>query len=111
MNFRQIDDRYAVAGQIQAADVKTLKEAGYRTVICNRPDHEDPGQPTADAIRAAAAAEGMAFFHIPIASGQPITPADAERMRQVLAEAEGPVFAYCRSGARSTNIYGAAQSL
>ncbi|QPC86898.1 TIGR01244 family phosphatase [Mesorhizobium sp. NBSH29] len=108
MDIRRINDTYAVSGQIQASDAATLKAEGYSTVICNRPDDEDPGQPSVAAIREAVEAEGMAFHHIPFGSTQPMTEADVEAMRRVLDGASRPVFAYCRSGTRSTNIYGAA---
>jgi protein tyrosine phosphatase (PTP) superfamily phosphohydrolase (DUF442 family) len=37
-----------------------------------------------------------------------MTDADVEAMVLALDEIPGPVFAYCRSGARSTNIFQAA---
>jgi protein tyrosine phosphatase (PTP) superfamily phosphohydrolase (DUF442 family) len=38
-----------------------------------------------------------------------MTAEDVEKMAEALDEIPGPVFAYCRSGARSTNIYMAAK--
>ena len=37
-----------------------------------------------------------------------MTDEDVQKMAEALDEIPGPVFAYCRSGARSTNIYLAA---
>ena len=53
MNARQISEDYTVSPQISVEDVKEIKAAGFRSVICNRPDNEDPGQPSADTIRQA----------------------------------------------------------
>ncbi|MER9229898.1 TIGR01244 family sulfur transferase [Mesorhizobium sp. M0437] len=105
MEYRQISEDYSVSGQIQPEDVATIKAAGFKSVICNRPDDEQPGQPSADTVKAAVEGAGLAFRYIPVISGQ-ITAEDVEDQAEALDELEGPVFAYCRSGARCTNLYG-----
>ena len=108
MEYRQISDDYSVSGQIQPEDIAAIKDAGFKSVICNRPDDEQPGQPAASSIQAAAEAAGLAFRYIPVISGQ-ITMDNVEDQATALDELEGPVFAYCRSGARCTNLYGLIQ--
>jgi len=108
MEYRQITEDYAVAGQIQPEDVGAIKAAGFRSVICNRPDNEQPGQPSHDAIKSAVEAAGLAFRYIPVVSGQ-ITPEDVADQASALDELEGPVLAFCRSGARCTNLYALVQ--
>ena len=108
MEYRQISDDYSVSGQIQPQDIAAIKDAGFRSVICNRPDNEQPGQPSAESITAAAEAAGLAFRYIPVISGQ-ITMDNVEDQAEALDELDGPVFAYCRSGARCTNLYGLIQ--
>lgn len=110
MDIRQVTDDYAVSGQIAADDIKAIKEAGFRSIICNRPDAEQPGQPTAAEIAVAAEAADLIFRHIPFVGGQ-MTEEDVAKMAEALDEIPGPVFAYCRSGARSTNIFMAAQQM
>ena len=39
----------------------------------------------------------------------PMTGDDVAAMADALEELEGPVFAYCRSGTRSTNLFMAVQ--
>ena len=109
MEYRKISDGYSVAGQIAADDVATIKAAGFKSIISNRPDGEQPDQPASDEIRKAAVAAGLSFRHVPIVSGQPLSGGDVAAMAEALDELEGPVFAYCRSGARSTSLYVAAQ--
>ena len=46
----ELTDTFSMAGQIQAADVAQLAAAGYETIICNRPDDEEPHQPSMDSI-------------------------------------------------------------
>ncbi|TIN19943.1 MAG: TIGR01244 family phosphatase [Mesorhizobium sp.] len=108
MEYREISEDYSVSGQIQPEDVAAIKEAGFKSVICNRPDDEQPGQPSADTVKAAVEAAGLAFRYIPVISGQ-ITGENVEDQGEALDELDGPVFAYCRSGARCTNLYGLIQ--
>lgn len=108
MDYRQISEDYSVSGQIQLEEVAAIKAAGFKSVICNRPDDEQPGQPSADSVKAAVEAAGLAFRYIPVISGQ-ITAENVEDQAEALDELEGPIFAYCRSGARCTNLYGLIQ--
>jgi uncharacterized protein (TIGR01244 family) len=110
MEYRQISENYSVSGQIAPEDAGAIKAAGFKSVICNRPDDEQPGQPSHDAIKAAVEAAGLAFRYIPVISGQ-MTVDNVEDQAEALDELEGPVFAYCRSGARCTNLFAAVQQM
>lgn len=107
MNFRQIDDGVAVAGQITPADTADIAAAGFRSIICNRPDGEEAGQPTYAEVAAAAGKAGLTISFVPVRSGG-MTVDDVEKMAAALEASERPLLAYCRSGARSANIYGLA---
>ncbi|MEP9388487.1 TIGR01244 family sulfur transferase [Mesorhizobium sp. KR9-304] len=110
MEYRQISDNYSVSGQILPQDIAAVKAAGFKSVICNRPDNEQPGQPSADSMKAAAKAAGLEFRYIPVISGQ-ITEENVADQAAALEGLKGPVFAYCRSGARSTNLYALIQEM
>ena len=110
MNIKEISPDYSVSPQIQSSDLAELKTAGFKSVICNRPDNEDPGQPSVAEIRAATEAAGLEFRHVPVISGQ-MTPQNVEDQARALDELPKPVFAYCRSGTRSTNLYGYIQEM
>ncbi|WP_340587320.1 TIGR01244 family sulfur transferase [Erythrobacter alti] len=103
MDVRAVSPEFAVAPQIQQEDLSALADRGFVTVVCNRPDGEEPGQPPVDQIRAAAEAAGLAFHHIPVAGGA-FPDASIAAFRKVRQEAEGPVLAYCRSGTRSITL-------
>ncbi|WP_037498783.1 TIGR01244 family sulfur transferase [Sphingomonas jaspsi] len=108
---KQLDERTLVNGQITAEDVERLKAMGVTHIVNNRPDDEDEGQPPSDEIEAAAEAAGLAYRHIPIARG--MGPSDVEAMREAINEAEaagGKLFAFCRSGNRSTLAWAVAKS-
>lgn len=108
LDLRRVTDSFAVAPQIAVEDVATLRDAGFATIISNRPDGEEPGQPTAAEIGAAAEKAGLEFRHVPVAGGFSLQ--DAQAMASALADAGGPVFAFCRSGTRSTLLWSLAQA-
>ena len=109
MTVYRLSESCAVASQIEAADVAALAADGFTTVICNRPDGEDFGQPTADAIATECAANGIQFYFIPIdRSG--LTMDMVESFRNAVAASTGHVLAYCRSGQRSSVIWQASGS-
>ena len=110
MEYRQIDDNYSVSGQIQPDDIAAVKAAGFNSIICNRPDNEQPGQPSADSVKQAAEAAGLEFRYIPVISGQ-ITEENVADQAAALEGLKRPVFAYCRSGTRCTNLYALIQEM
>ena len=103
MDIKRLNARIAVSPQIKAEDIVAIARAGYKSVICNRPEGEEQGQPTAASIAAAARAAGLHFIHIPAVSGA-LTDQHARDMADALATLPGPVLAYCRSGARSARL-------
>jgi uncharacterized protein (TIGR01244 family) len=107
--MRKIDDTISVAPQIDPADVTEIARAGFTAIVNNRPDDEEGGQPSGESIRVVAETLGVAYHAIPIThAGFSANQVDA--MRGVLEGATGPVFAYCRSGTRSTNLWALAQA-
>lgn len=59
MQLNKINDALTVSPQITADDIPALKEAGFRSLICNRPDGEGADQPTHEEIETAAKAAGL----------------------------------------------------
>ncbi len=98
-DIRKVTADFSVAPQIALADVADAAKAGFRMIINNRPDGETPDQPTSAQVEAAAEAVGLDYAHIPV-TGRP-TPEQVETEQALLANAPGPVLAYCRSGTRS----------
>ncbi|WNO53832.1 TIGR01244 family sulfur transferase [Stakelama saccharophila] len=107
--MRRIDDSLSVSPQIGPADVTEIARAGFTTIINNRPDGEETDQPEGDAIRTAAETLGLDYAEIPVTSAG-FSHAQVNAMRAALDGAKGPVFAYCRSGTRSTNLWALAEA-
>ncbi len=102
--IRHINESISVAPQIAVEHVAEIAAAGFKTIVNNRPDDEDAGQPSGDAIRAAAEAAGLNYVAIPVTHAGFSHP-QIDAMTQALTEAKGPVLAYCRSGTRSCNLW------
>jgi len=97
---RWLTEQLAISGQISPEDLPGLARMGFRTIICNRPDHEyGPGQPTAEAIRLAAEAIGLQFASHPVA-GDGGSATDALEMGRLMTELPRPILSYCYSGGR-----------
>ena len=107
--IRKVDDSISVAPQISVEDVAAIKAAGFTGIVNNRPDDEEAGQIPGDAIREAAEAAGLRYTAIPITHAGFSYPQIAA-MADVLAAADGPVLAFCRSGTRSCNLWALAQA-
>ena len=42
MQMNTLSDDYTVSPQIDVSDVPSIAQAGFKSVICNRPDQENP---------------------------------------------------------------------
>ncbi|MCA0043639.1 TIGR01244 family sulfur transferase [Celeribacter litoreus] len=109
MEFNKINDAITVSGQITPEEVKTLAEKGFKILICNRPDQEIGPEMSSEVMAEAAAEAGLAFHYLPVVPGM-LTQDLIEETARILEAAEGPVYAYCRSGTRSCNVWGLSQA-
>ncbi|MBK5926522.1 TIGR01244 family sulfur transferase [Rhodobaculum claviforme] len=109
MDIRPLSDSYAVSPQIAPEDVPAIAAAGYTTVICNRPDAENPPDLAADRLRAAVEAAGMTFLDNPF-DAMTLSRPHVDAQAAAMAGAAGPVLAYCASGNRSSVVWALAQA-
>lgn len=91
MDIRKIDDSLSVSPQIRVEDVAEIARLGFKTLVANRPDREEPGQPSMAEIEAAAKAHGLDWVYLPVASGN-ITDEDVERFAPMIQGAESPYW-------------------
>ena len=103
MKLAHVSDSFAVSPQLQAGDMRGLADAGFKGVICNRPDGEEPNQPPVASIQGAAGATGLDFHHIPV-SGGAFPPDAIKAFAKIRGEADGKVLAFCRTGTRSITL-------
>ncbi|MCC9623104.1 TIGR01244 family phosphatase [Thalassospira sp. MA62] len=107
--MKRLSDEVTVSPQLPIEAIQDIADAGYKTIICNRPDDEDPGQPSFAEIAAKAKEAGMTAIFQPVASGN-VSDADADAFAANLDSAPKPVFAYCRSGTRCTILWSLANA-
>lgn len=100
----RITDRLSVSTQPSLGEIGSLPEAGFTTLINNRPDGEDAAQPGTAAEAKAAEAAGLAYRHIPV-TGPTITADAIHAFGTAIETAPGPVLAHCKGGTRSLTLY------
>jgi sulfide:quinone oxidoreductase len=108
MPFKALTPHLSVSPQLSEADVAQAAHDGFRAIIDNRPDGEEPEQLTAAQMQALAASQGMGFAHVPTVGGK-ISDGDVASMAEALMKLDGPVLAYCRTGTRSTTLWALSQ--
>lgn len=102
---------FATVAQISPDHVSEIAALGFKSVIDNRPDFEGgPDQPVHDDLRKIAESHGMVFAYLPVVSTA-ITQQQVQEMAELIEDLPKPILAFCRSGARSTNLYLMAKQL
>ncbi|MGI9408819.1 MAG: TIGR01244 family sulfur transferase [Hyphomicrobiaceae bacterium] len=109
MNARQVDDQFAVSGQIAVEDVAVVAAAGFRSMICNRPDGESFDQTDYALIATEAQRCGLEIRWQPVMSGH-VSDEEGQAFGEIVAGLPGPVFAYCRSGTRCIVLWSLSQA-
>jgi sulfide:quinone oxidoreductase len=104
MNPKSITPTLSVSEQVQPQEIAALAAAGFKAIICNRPDGEGADQPSFAEIEAAAKAAGMQAAYLPVVSGK-IDEADAQAFGLLMDRLPKPILAYCRSGTRSATLW------
>lgn len=104
MQIISLTDSVGVAGQVQPEDMPAIAQAGYRVVINNRPDGEAPDQPRSEDLAAAASAAGLDYHYYPL-NAMNYPGDDPDAMAALFDDDSRPVFAFCRSGTRSSNLW------
>jgi sulfide:quinone oxidoreductase len=110
MNIKTLTPEFAITGQVLPAQLSEVAKLGFKSIICNRPDGEEGGQPSFADMEAAAKAAGLDARYIPVIPGL-AGMKEVQDMAKAMAELNGPILAFCRSGARSEAMYNAARQM
>jgi sulfide:quinone oxidoreductase len=106
---KRLSAKVFVSAQIAPGELEALAGAGFRSIVCNRPDGEEAGQPSWIEVSQAAERAGLPARHIPVVPGQ-IGDDHVAQFRGALDELPAPVLAYCRTGGRSTTLWALSQA-
>lgn len=104
MPVTAVSKKLSVSPQPSIEEIRSLRDKGFKTLINNRPDNEEPEQLGTGAEAQAAKHGDLGYAFIPVTAGT-ITEADVRAFQRALHESEGPVFAHCKTGTRSVNLY------
>jgi uncharacterized protein (TIGR01244 family) len=103
--LQQLGSEVWVAGQLDPAAMAWAAQAGFKSVINNRPDFEGgPDQATSAAMQRAAEAAGLTYAFLPVHPAVQ-TPQEVACFADLLARLPKPILVFCRSGARSGKLY------
>ncbi len=108
MNDIAPEFRITISGQITPNDVKELAKDGVKSIVNNRPDGEEAGQPTSDEIQKACSDCGITYAHIPFSGGM-MDISHVQAFADFFNATQRPLHIFCRTGNRSTMILTAAR--
>lgn len=109
MEMKRINADITVSPQITKDDIAAIKEAGFKSIVCNRPDGEAGDQPNFEEIEIAAKAAGLEVRYQPIISGK-VSDQDANDFGTNMDALPKPIFAYCRTGTRCATLWSLSQA-
>ncbi|MBA6412515.1 TIGR01244 family phosphatase [Parahaliea sp. F7430] len=103
MKIVELSPQVGTSAQITPEDVPAIAAAGYKLILNNRPDGESPGQPSSEAIAAAAAEQGLEYRYVPV-NGMNFPGIALEELAAIFDQG-GRVLSFCRSGTRCANLW------
>lgn len=106
---KQLEENFFVSGQVSRASLEQATALGITRLVNNRPDFEEPGQPTHEEISIWASELGLECYYVPVVSGA-LTPEVLDRFSTAIDCSDGDckdgrVMASCRTGARSCALW------
>jgi len=81
----------------------------FRTIMNNRPNGEEPGQPSSAEIEAEARRLGLDYVHLPVVPGK-ISQEQAAVFGDAIACRDRPILVFCRTGTRSATLWALSQA-
>ena len=110
MKVLELAPEVYISGQLYEQDIRLAAQQNVRTIMNNRPDGEAPGQPLSADLARVAEELGITYVDFPIVP-RSVTQQDVERFAKVCDDLERPLLIFCRSGARSTQMWELAEPL
>ncbi len=104
-NITRITPDFALAPAFEREDFGALAEAGFKSVINNRPDWEDGVQLVSDQARQAAYSVGLGYCYLPADSQSLFDTEFVRAFEDSLAALPGPVVAHCKTGTRTAILW------
>lgn len=106
---KPLGEGFFVSGQLTPTTLQAAPDMGVRTIVNNRPDGESTDQTPGADIEAAARALGIGYQAIAV-DHSGFNHAQIEQLWSLIDQADGAIWAYCRSGMRSTALWALAMA-
>ena len=91
--------------KLSEADAAQAAKLGIKSVICNRPDGEEAGQPAFAQVQQWLTDNGIGeTTHQPVTAPN-INATDVNNFHILLENSATPILAYCRTGTRSALLW------
>ncbi|MEZ5871390.1 MAG: TIGR01244 family sulfur transferase [Nitratireductor sp.] len=100
-----LDANIHVAPQLVADDFAMIAAAGFRSVVCNRPDGEAEDQLPSGTAQKLAERAGLEFRYQPVAGYETSEDDVVHMFSDLAAKLPGPILFYCRTGTRCTLLW------
>lgn len=107
---RRLTDDVSVGGPITVADVKPLRDKGFRTIVNMRADSESPDQAKYAQMQSAAQQAGLGYGYIPLKKGAVIPATSAEALGSVLTRMPKPVLLYAETPDGPAQVWALAEA-
>ena len=109
MDIKTLTSTLSISPQVLVSEIQAVAQAGFKAIVCNRPDGEGPDQPTFKEIEQAATQCGLQAVYLPAEVGK-VRDEDGQVFGELLHTLPAPVLAYCRTGMRSTTLWALSQA-
>ena len=106
---KTLNAQVSVAGQMTTDKFQQLIQAGFKSVIVNRPDQEQDNTVSVAQLRQIAEQSQVSVIYQPILSGK-ISQTDVTEFAKYYNELTKPILMICRSGSRSSILFNQAKS-
>lgn len=105
MSIEKIADYLYVSRQLTERTAKLVAQYDIKTVICNRPDGEEPNQPDFETVKAWLNEAGIEKVVYMPTTMEAINDAQLKEFQDMVAQSPAPILAYCRTGTRSAMLW------
>ena len=104
MQIHRLHSDVSVTGFIEPGALPMIADAGFRVIVCNRPDGEGENQPPFFDMQAAAKQHDIHCVYLPVFD----LIADssvAQAFDELMSGERKPILAYCKTGKRSAILW------
>lgn len=107
MAIEKISDYLYISKQLDERNIKRIAQfEGIKTVICNRPDGEEPGQPDFETVKHWLNEAGIEHVvYLPATMDTITDDTLLQEFQETVAKSPAPILAYCRTGTRSALMW------